>query len=599
MHALVLAAGIGKRLRPITDTVPKCLVEVNGKPILVNTLEVLESRGIEEVVLVVGYLRDKVYERIGHRFGKVRITYVENPKYDTTNNIYSLWLARDYLNCDTVLLECDVFFEGALIDTLLEGRQQCKILLDRFQSHMDGTVVEMNSDGIIQRLMPSRNQHPGFDFSDKYKTVNVYFFSKKFLQNYFMPHLDLYVKTQSITAYYEVILGALIYYGKPKIHGTVIDGIKWFEIDDEADLAQASYYFSSKERKLQHINKLHGGYWRYDLLDFSYLYNPYYPPTPLVNKLKTALPHLIRNYPSGMREITHLLGRALNLRAHQIIVGNGASEIIRALNHHFVTKMTIPIPTFNEYENTLKPEQINYFDTKPNNFILDPEKYADAVLGSSSNAALLINPNNPTSLLVHKEEMKFLLEKLRDIEFFIIDESFMDFVPLNEKFSVYRWIDTYPNVILVRSMSKEFGVPGLRLGYAACSNIELVRQLENAVPIWNISSLAEQFLEDMPQFENDYKIACDLARRDTDELYEKLTKVSYLKPYRPTANYIFAKVLEPFTSRSLRDRLFSDYSILIKDCSDKTGLSHEKYVRIASRKPEDNEKLLKALHDLS
>ncbi len=599
MQAVILAAGIGKRLRPLTDFVPKCLVEVNGKPILVNTLEILESYGIEETILIVGYLREKVYETVGDRFGKMRISYVENLEYNTTNNVYSLWFAKDHLNRDTILLESDVYFEGTLIDKLLSERESCTVLLDRFQPHMDGTVVEMSPDNIIRRLIPSRDQHPGFDFSDKYKTVNVYYFSKEFLQRYFVPHLDLYVKTQSITEYYEIILGALIYYGKPEIYGTVVDGIKWFEIDDESDLARASYHLSSKEKKLEQIDQLHGGFWRYDFLDFCYLYNPYYPSPALMNMLTSAFPLLIRNYPSGMTKITQLIARALTLKADQLVAGNGASEIIRALNNHFVKKITIPIPTFNEYENTLRPEQINYFDTERDGFRLDPERYVNAVIQSGSDAALIINPNNPTSLSVEEKEMEFILEKLKDKACLIIDESFMDFVAPEKKYSAHQAIDRYPNVILVRSISKEFGVPGLRLGYALCSNPQIIRRLRDTVPIWNINSLAEQFLEAMPKFEKDYRESCDLIRRDRDELYKKLEKISFLKPYRPSANYVFAKVSEPFTGRSLRDRLFMDHAILIKDCSNKTGLSGKNYVRIASRSGLDNEKLISVLEELA
>ena len=600
MQAVILAAGIGKRLRPLTEKTPKCLVEVNGKPILINTLENLESRGVDEVVLVVGYLREKVYERIGYRFGRMKISYVENPDYENTNNVYSVWLARERLDRDTILLECDTYFEGALLDVLLNDNQhQCQVLLGRFQPYMDGTVVEMNSDSIIQRLIPTRDQLPGLDFSNKFKTVNIYFFSKGFLEQYFLPHLDLYVKNQSITAYYEVIIGALIFYGTPGIHGKVIDGIKWFEIDDEADLARASYFFSSKSEKLKHINSLYGGFWRYDFLDFCYLVNLYYPPPSFMKQLQVSLPSLIGNYPSGMTEITRLIARAMNLEADMLVVGNGASEIIKILAESFVKRITIPTPTFNEYENRLKKEQITYFHMEADNFQLDPKKFVDTIFRSGSDAALLINPNNPTSMLIRKGDMEFLLDGLRDLELFIIDESFMDFTDPGEYCSVHNMLYQYPNVILVRSMSKEFGIPGMRIGYAVSSNKEYIARLRNLIPIWNINSISEHFLEEMPQYDKEYRNACDKVRRDRDALFKGLKTIPYLEPYPPAANFIFARVLEPYTSGSLMDRLFMEYSILIKDCSNKTGLKRGRYVRIASRNKDDNEKLLKALKELS
>jgi len=184
MQAVILTAGIGKRLRPITDTIPKCLVPVNGKPMLINTLEILDSSGMREVVIVVGYLREKVYETIGHSFGRIKISYVENDIYDKTNNVYSLWLARDRLNKDTILLECDLYYGADLIDKLLEGKQECKIMVGKYQPFMAGTVVEIGPDGVVKRLITAKEQHIGFDFSDKYKTVNVYYFSEASLEEY-------------------------------------------------------------------------------------------------------------------------------------------------------------------------------------------------------------------------------------------------------------------------------------------------------------------------------------------------------------------------------------------------------------------------------
>jgi histidinol-phosphate/aromatic aminotransferase/cobyric acid decarboxylase-like protein/choline kinase len=602
MQAVILAAGIGKRLRPITDTIPKCLVPVNGKPMIVNALELLESCGIGEVIIVVGYLKEKVYETLGRSFGKIKISYIENDIYDETNNVYSLWLARDRLNKDTILLECDLYYGGDLMDKILEGKEDCRVLVSKYESFMSGTVVEVGQDGVIKRLITAKEQYPGFDFSDKYKTVNIYYFSAGFLQQYFVPNLDLYVRTQGTSSYYELVLGALIYFQKPEIRATIVDGIKWFEIDDEADLHRAEYYFASQEERLKMVSRLHGGYWRYSFIDFCYLLNPYFPNEALLNEFKSALPSLVRNYPSGMNTIVNLMSRTVNIPAQKLVVGNGASELIRLLNLQYVKKVSMTIPTFNEYESELNPSEINYFDTVPHNFVLDAEAYVQSVKDSDSNIALIINPNNPTSIFEPKEKIEWILRSLKDLEMVIVDESFMDFVVREGEerslFSVDDLLDEYPNLVLIRSLSKEFGIPGLRLGYLASANEKFVRQMRKLCPIWNINSLAEAFLEILPRYQSDYIDSLELVRRDRDNLYERILQVPYLKVYKPAANFVFAQVQGGITSAQLRERLFLDYDLLIKDCSNKTGLEGKNYVRVSVRKPLDNERLVTALRKI-
>lgn len=601
MQAVILAAGVGERLKPITDNIPKCLVTVNDKPMLINTLELLESRGIRDVVIVVGYLKERVYEEVGHSFGKIKISYVENDIYAETNNVYSLWLARDRLNKNTILFECDLYYEGDLIDIVLESRQECKALVSKYKPFMRGTVVQVGPDNVIERLITVKEQHAGFDFSDKYKTVNIYYFSAAFLQQYFVPNLDLYVRTQGTSSYYELVLGALIYFHKPEIHATIVDGIKWFEIDDETDLRRAEYYFSSPDKKIKMISPLHGGYWRYDFVDFCYLFNLYFPNEELLSELKSTLPDLVQNYPSDMDTIAYLMSRIANIPPNKLAVGNGAAELIRLLNIHYVKKVSIAIPTFNEYENMLKSTQINYFHTEQNNFVLDAEAYVQSVKKSGSNAALIINPNNPTSIFEPREKIKWILDSLMNLELVIVDESFIDFVRQDGQnramVSVEDLMDEYSNLIMIRSLSKEFGVPGLRLGYIASSNEEFVKQMRNRCPIWNINSLAEAFLEMFPRYHSDYIDSCELIQRDRDNIYERIRQIPYLKAYKPSANFIFAQVQGDMTSAELRERLFLDYGLLIKDCSNKTGLEDKNYIRISVRKPLDNDRLIKALLD--
>ena len=245
MQAVILAAGFGKRLRPITERIPKCLVPVNGKPLLVNALEILESRGIREAVIVVGHMKDKIYQAVGHQFGQIKISYVANDLYDRTNNVYSLWLARDRLDKDTLLLECDLFYGPDLIDALMSKGRDCDVLVSKFDPDtMNGTVLKLDGD-IVRSLITKRDQREGFDYSDKHKTVNMYRFSKDFLKKYLVPYLDLYVRTHGTQRYYELVLGTIVYLGEPEVNAIVVDKELWREIDDADDLRLAEKHFGT------------------------------------------------------------------------------------------------------------------------------------------------------------------------------------------------------------------------------------------------------------------------------------------------------------------------------------------------------------------
>jgi len=244
MQAVILAAGFGKRLRPITDAVPKALVEVGGAPLLVNALEQLSAFAVAETVIVVGHKKDMIIERIGHTYGNMRITYVENPDYAQTNNVYSLYLAKNYIHDDVILLECDLFYNRNVIDAVMRGKGACNILVSPFNPQtMDGTVLCVSPDMTVESLLVKRRQGPAFDPAGKMKTVNIYTFRQEFLEKSFFPLLAAYVETQSRNSYYELVLGALVYFGEHDIRAVAVDESSWCEIDDVHDLERAQRRF--------------------------------------------------------------------------------------------------------------------------------------------------------------------------------------------------------------------------------------------------------------------------------------------------------------------------------------------------------------------
>ncbi|MBR6408565.1 MAG: phosphocholine cytidylyltransferase family protein [Clostridia bacterium] len=246
MQGLILAAGFGSRLQPLTNTMPKSLTEINGRPLLINALTLLAKNGVDETVIVVGHMKDKIMETIGNDFAGMKITYVENELYRSTNNVYSFYLAKDYIRDDTVMLECDLFFCDDLIKCIMSSNADCGILVSPYnRKTMNGTVIEAEN-GRAKRLIIKRDQNDGFDYTNMLKTVNVYKFKRDFLLDKLFPAVELYVRTQSVNSYYELVLGSLIYYGNQDIETVEIDESRWAEVDDADDLAAAEEKFRSR-----------------------------------------------------------------------------------------------------------------------------------------------------------------------------------------------------------------------------------------------------------------------------------------------------------------------------------------------------------------
>lgn len=243
MKALILAAGFGKRLRPITNTIPKSMVEVAGTPLLINALNILTELGIKEIGIVVGHMADYILDKIGNIYNGADIRYFRNDRYLETNNVVSLAVAEEFCNDDMLLMECDLFYEEEMIKRLLAGEGECSILVSPFDKEtMDGTVIRVDGDTALELIL-GKWQSEDFDYTHMRKTVNMYKFSKDFADKY-LKLINWYVANMGENSYYEKVLGSMLYFKEMDARVVEVPADMWCEIDDASDLDRANRRFS-------------------------------------------------------------------------------------------------------------------------------------------------------------------------------------------------------------------------------------------------------------------------------------------------------------------------------------------------------------------
>lgn len=345
MQAIILAAGMGKRLKELTSNATKCMVEVNGVTMIERTLSQLDALNLERIVVVVGYEGQKLMEYIGTLDIQTPVEYVNNDVYYKTNNIYSLYLAKDYLlEDDTLLLESDIIFESAVLQRLLDNPYPSLALVAKYESWMDGTVVTLDEEDNIVGFL-GKKDFKFSDISNYYKTVNIYKFGKEFSNSHYVPFLEAYSKALGNNEYYEQVLKVITLLDKPEIKAERLENEAWYEVDDVQDLDIAESIFAEKGEKLERFNKRFGGYWRYPrLIDFCYLVNPFYPNQKLIDEMQANFGRLLCDYPSGMNVNSLLGAKYYGLRREQVCVGNGAAELIKALMERLEGKVGMIYP---------------------------------------------------------------------------------------------------------------------------------------------------------------------------------------------------------------------------------------------------------------
>ena len=604
MQALMLAAGMGKRLGNYTKNATKCMVPVNGKTLIEYAIESLIYAGIKKFTMVVGYKKDVLKNFLKGKYPQIQIDFIDNDVYDSTNNIYSLYLARDVLSSDdTILLESDLIFDKEIIREIVSSPEKNLAVVSHFENWMDGTVTVLNEEKAIKRIV-SKSDFDWNKVDSYYKTVNIYKFSKEFSKNIYMPFLGAYQTAYSKNEYYETVLKVISYLDGDILKAHLVDGSRWYEIDDPADLKIASTRFSSGKEHLESMYKTFGGYWRYPaMLDFCYLVNPYFPPKALVNEMKQMSDILLESYPSGDKQQSLLAGKIFGVLPEHIAVGNGAAELIASISELSSGKVVVPFPTFNEYPNRFGNENTVWLPANED-FSYSVEDIVRSAEENSASYVLLINPDNPSGHFFTKQEVIILAEQLssKNVKL-ILDESFVDFAEPEIRFTFIdeELISKHKNVIVIKSISKSYGVPGIRLGVLVSSDESLIEKIQKNTSIWNINSFAEFFLQIFDKYKKFYGSACDKIAEERGRFSSELSKIPGVKVYESQANYLLCKLsgeAEKIGSLGLAEKLLDGYNILIKDLSSKKGFEKGQFIRLAVRNCQDNDRLIFALKEI-
>lgn len=603
MQAIILAAGMGKRLGEYTESNTKCMVPVNGTKLIDRALDQLSRLGLRRVVIVVGYEGQKLMDYVGQEYQGLKIEYVVNPIYDRTNNIYSLALAKEQMQQDdTILLESDLIFEEGMLRLLLDNPFPNLALVSKYETWMDGTMVCIDKEQNIVNFVPKAafNYH---NVDQYYKTVNIYKFSKEFATTKYIPFLEAYSKSVGNNEYYENVLRIISFLNSHDLKALPVGNLKWYEIDDKQDLDIAEALFAEEKDILRKYYGRFGGFWRFpQMLDYCYLVNPYFNESRIIDEIEANFRTLIAEYPSGMKVNTLLASKCWGVKEEYIIPGNGAAELIKALMELLPGTLGIVRPTFEEYPNRRDTDGLVTFVPQNEDFRYTADDLMTYFGEHPAENLLIINPDNPSGNFIPFADLLRLAQwsEERGVRL-IIDESFVDFSVGYEQNTLLHnaLLEQYPHLVVMKSISKSYGVPGIRLGILCSADKTIIAKMKKMVSIWNINSFAEFFMQIFNKYEKDYNLACDKFIAERDDFERQLRQIPFLRVMPSQANYFLCEILPPMTANGLVLSMLKRFNILTRDCSDKKGFDGKKqYMRIAVRSHEDNARLIAAFKQM-
>jgi histidinol-phosphate/aromatic aminotransferase/cobyric acid decarboxylase-like protein/choline kinase len=585
MKTVLLAAGLGRRMRPLTDACHKCLIEISpGVTILGRILQSLSRRGVDEVVIVTGYRADDVRQYAEQTFPGMNFVFVHNERYAETNNIHSMALAFEAVDFSDglILIESDLVVDDSVFDVLDSCPHENVALLDRYKPGMDGTVVRMDADAKIVSVIPSDRQPEGFDFSNTFKTLNIYRFSASFTSDVFSRMVKFYAQTVDDNCYYELVLGMLIAIGHADVRGATVREDTWCEVDDPVDLDHARF-MSSPAKRRSALDETWGGYWGLGVIDFAFLRNMHFPTPQIVAEMRLQLPELMGCYGSSQAVLDRKIAWFMEVPEERIVAINGASQFFPWAAGEFGDRTVwLQSPTFGEWTRAF-PHASTYSD------VGDARLHVPHPLPRSG-LAVIVNPNNPTGTTIANDE---ILAECRDNPdtMYLIDESFIRF---SGQPSIVEELERNPlgNVVVLQSLSKALGVPGVRIGFVYSTNVDALARFRSSLPVWNMNSIAEKFLELLLKNRPELERSFIQTRSDRDDLRQRITRVPGVRSvWRSGGDFVLIELdMDRPTSSFLADRMLSEHKIYVKEVSAKFG-GHGSYWRLAVRHPAEHELL--------
>lgn len=602
MQSIILAAGLGSRLGELTKECTKCMVKINGITLIERMLRQLDRYGMDRIIIVTGYKGDILKDYVQNLRINTPVVFVDNSDYRHTNNIYSLWLTREFLEeMDSLVLESDMIFEDRVIEKMLAVDNGCGTFVARPRPWMDGSIVKLDKDNNIVYFVDDE-EVKRIDPSYYHKIVSIYKFKKRYVSEKYMTYLNEYVKKNKDNNLYESLLKVIDLDVEKKIPAEILDEEQWYEINDIQDMDIAESMFADGNEKVRKYLQRYGGYWRYPAMrDFCYLVNPYFPNERFMNEMKFNFDVLVREYPSGMAVNSLLAGHFFGVRTENICVGNGTAELIKSLMENISGNIGMVYPTFEEYPHRKKDVEVIPYYVVDKDFDYSVDDIMSYYEGKDISAIVLVNPDNPSGHFISKKDILRLEDWCRSKgRKLIVDESFIDFVEDDEWHTLLDMevLLNHPSLIVLKSISKSFGVAGLRLGVIATADTDLIAFMKKDVAIWNINSFAEYYLQIIEKYRDDYYEAMEKFKEVRRRYLDKLSKIKGFKVYPSQANYVMCHIENSVTSTELADILLNRYNVLIKNLASKEGLNKGNYVRLSVKSDEENDYIVNALMEI-
>ncbi|MFJ4789668.1 pyridoxal phosphate-dependent aminotransferase [Streptomyces sp. NPDC088794] len=335
-------------------------------------------------------------------------------------------------------------------------------------------------------------------------------------------------------------------------------------------------------------------------VDFCIPCNPYFPTPAMFDTMSARLRDIITYYPSSADTITAELCNLLQLPPQAVAMGNGSTELITWIDHLLVREsLAIPVPTFGRW--TDQPmetgKRVDMFPLQESSgFALDLGQYAEFIRARGTRVAVICNPNNPDGGYLHKQSLVQFMDAMADLDLIVIDESFLEFADAEAEPSVVQEAMLRPNVVVLRSLGKNFGLHGIRFGYMV-ANPSLAGRVRSMLPKWNLNAFAEYVVFMLKEHGAEYAQSLHQVYRDRLDMSSQLSALPGLTVYPSQGNFLFVRLPVGAEGTVVRDRMLTEHRILVRECGNKIG-SSSRFLRLVVRPQVDVRRLVSGLEQV-